>query len=110
MKDERMRALLKEQRDFFRSGATLPVSFRIQQLKRLYGAIKRHEEDIHAALREDLGKGAYEGFMCETGLVLSELSYMVRHIRKFAGQKRCIRRWRSLLRIVLNCRFLMEMC
>lgn len=87
MKDERMRALLKEQRDFFKSGATLPVSFRIQQLKRLYGAIKRHEEDIHAALREDLGKGAYEGFMCETGLVLSELSYMVRHIRKFAGQK-----------------------
>lgn len=80
-------ALLEKQRAFYRSGATIPVRFRIAQLKKLYAAVKKHESQINAALKSDLGKNAYEGFMCETGLVLSEISYMIRHTRCFARRK-----------------------
>ena len=41
----------------------------------------------------DLGKSAQEGFMCEIGLVLSEVSYMLKNIKKFAAdekRKTCI--------------------
>lgn len=80
--------ILKSQRTFFQSGATLPVSFRIEMLKKLYKAIDKYENDIANALKSDLGKSDFEGFMCEIGLVRSEISYMIRHTRRFAKEKR----------------------
>lgn len=80
--------ILKKQRTFFQSGATLPVSFRIEMLKKLRSAVQKYETEIGLALKSDLGKSDYEGFMCETGLVLSELSYMIRHTRRFASKHR----------------------
>lgn len=79
--------LLEKQRAFYKSGTTLPVQFRIGQLKKLYAAVKRQEAEIAAALKEDLGKSRYESFMCEIGLALSEISYMIRHTKKFAKRK-----------------------
>ena len=80
--------IIEKQREFFKSGATLPVKFRKAMLEGLYIAVKKHEKEIAQALKADLGKSAYEGFMCETGLVLSEISYMLRNIDKFASKKR----------------------
>lgn len=79
--------LLEKQRAYFRSGATLSVDFRIEMLKKLKNAILKYENDIHLALKKDLGKSDFEGYMCEVGMVLSELSYMIRHTRKFAKRQ-----------------------
>ena len=80
--------LLNRQRAFFRSGATLSVDFRLEHLKKLYRAVQKYESEIGRALCSDLGKSDFEGFMCETGLVLSELHYMIRHTRSFARERR----------------------
>lgn len=80
--------ILESQRRYFRSGATLPVSFRIEMLKKLRNAVEKYENEIGEAIRKDLGKSDYEGFMCETGLVKSEISYMIRHTRRFASKHR----------------------
>ncbi len=80
--------ILESQRKYFQSRATLSVDFRIEMLKRLRSAVKKYETEIHRALEEDLGKSDFESYMCETGLALSELSYMIRHTRKFASKKR----------------------
>ena len=80
--------LLESQRKFFRSGVTLPIKFRIEMLKKLRGAVRKYENEIVLALQEDLGKSDFEGFMCEVGMALSEISYMIRHTRKFASKKR----------------------
>lgn len=87
MTGEQIVSILKKQRHYYKSGATIPVKFRIEQLKKLYKTIKKYENDVNEALKSDLGKSYYEGFMCETGLVLSEISYMIRHTRKFAKRK-----------------------
>lgn len=81
-------SLLEKQRTFYRSGATLPISSRIGQLKKLYTAIQKYDTRLQDALAADLGKSSFEGFMCETGPVLSEISYMLRHVRKLAGARR----------------------
>ena len=81
-------ALVEKQRRYFASGATLPLSARISALKKLYAKIKEHEPEITEALNADLGKSRLEGFMCETGLVLGEISYMLKHIRKFAKDEK----------------------
>ena len=82
-----IQALLARQKAYFHSGATLPVRFRIEQLKRLYASVQAHQAEINDALKRDLGKSHYEGFMCESGLVLTEISYMIRHTRRYAKQK-----------------------
>ncbi len=82
-----IQCLLEEQRKFYRSGATISADFRIAQLRKLYKTVKKYEKEINAALKADLGKSDYEGFMCEIGLVLAEISYMIRHTRKFAKRK-----------------------
>ena len=79
--------ILEQQRKFFHSGTTLSVEFRLKMLKRLYSAVKKHEPEIAAALKEDLGKSEYESFMCESGLALSEIGYMIKHIRAYARRK-----------------------
>lgn len=87
MTDKQINSMLVKQRAYYKSGATLPVKFRIEQLKKLYAAVKKYESEINAALRSDLGKSQYEGFMCEVGLVLSEISYMIRHTKSFSKRK-----------------------
>ena len=79
--------ILQLQRDFYDSGATIPVCFRKRQLKNLYQAVQKYQLQIEEALKKDLGKSSYESFMCEIGLVLSEISYMMRHVKKFSGKK-----------------------
>ena len=90
MKQEEIQQIREKQRQFFLSGHTLSVENRIQALKRLKDAIKRHEKEINAALKADLGKSATESYMCEVGLSLSEISFMISHTRKFAREKRVL--------------------
>ena len=87
MTNEEIRALLEGQRAYYRSGATLPVKFRVAQLKKLYAAVKKYQNEIGEVLAADLGKSRYESFMCESGLVLTEISYMIRHTKQFAKRK-----------------------
>ena len=82
-----IQTLLEKQREYYNSGATISVKFRIEQLKKLYAAVKKYENEICEQLTADLGKSGYEGFMCEVGLVLSEISYLIRHTKKFAKRK-----------------------
>jgi len=72
------------QHEYFLSGKTLNVDHRISALKTLHASIHRHEEEIAAALKEDLGKSAYESFMCEIGIVYDEIRYMIRNAHRFA--------------------------
>lgn len=87
MTNEQIRSLLEKQRAYYKSGATIPVKFRIEQLKKLYATIQKYGTAVNDALTADLGKSHYEGFMCESGLVLSEISYMIRHTKRFAKPK-----------------------
>ena len=81
-------ALLERQREYYKSGATIPANFRVAQLKKLYAAVKKYQNEINDALTADLGKSAYEGFMCESGFVLTEISYMIKNTKRLAKKKR----------------------
>lgn len=80
--------LVSTQRAYFRTGATRSPAVRTMMLDRLYRKIKEMEPEINVALQKDLGKSAFETFMCETGLTLSEISYMKKHLEKFSAKKR----------------------
>ena len=88
MTEQEIKDLVTRQRSYFQSGATLPVSARLAALRRLYDAISSHEKEIRRALQKDLGKSGFESYMCETGMVLEEISYMLKHTARFAREKR----------------------
>ena len=87
MEATQINKLVQSQRHFFLTGTTLDVNVRIDALKKLYSAIKKHENEIFDALYKDLGKSQFESYMCEVGLTLSEISYILKHIRKFSREK-----------------------
>lgn len=87
MRKEEIAAIVEKQRSYYASGATLSVEHRIEALKKLRQALLDNEKAIADALKQDLGKAAEESYMCETGLVISEISYLLRHIRSFSREK-----------------------
>ena len=78
-----MEEILKKQREYFLSGATLPYSVRRDTLRKMYEAIKSHEKELQEALKEDLGKSPTESYMCEIGLALSDITYTLRHLKRW---------------------------
>lgn len=88
MNEADIKQILDKQHEFFAAGLTLNVDYRLAALERLRDSIKTHEKDIEKALIADMGKSAYEGYICETGLALSKLRYICRHLKSWAGEKR----------------------
>jgi aldehyde dehydrogenase (NAD+) len=80
--------LIQAQKAFFQSGQTLAVSVRTAALKRLRSEIETREEAILEALREDLGKSRFEGYMSEVGMVLDELTFMRKNLARLAAPQR----------------------
>ena len=87
MKQTEITAIVAAQRSFFQSGATLPVNARIAALKKLQKLLTDNEAAIARAIHADLGKSPEESYMCETGLVLSEINYMLKNIRRFSREQ-----------------------
>ena len=88
MTEQEIKDILQQQNHFFSSGKTIQAEFRLKQLESLKEAMIRHEADLTAALKEDLGKSRMESYMCEIGLTLSELTWMQKHLRSLMRSKR----------------------
>lgn len=88
MTEQEIKDILQQQNHFFSSGKTIPAEFRLKQLESLKEAMIRHEADLAAALKEDLGKSRMESYMCEIGLTLSELTWMQKYLRSLMRSKR----------------------
>jgi aldehyde dehydrogenase (NAD+) len=80
--------ILSRMRQYFNSGLTRPVSFRIEQLKNLKKTIRSHEDEIIQALRMDMKKPPFESYASEIGFLYLEIEYAIRHVRSWARPKR----------------------
>lgn len=80
--------LAAQQRTYFNTGATRTAAFRRQALERLRAALLEHEEELNAALLADLNKAPAESYFTETGMVLEELRFQLKHFEKWARPRR----------------------
>lgn len=79
--------IVKNQRDFFNQGKTIEYKFRQNALINLKQTILKYEKEIKESLEKDLGKSSTESYMCEIGMVLSELSFAINHLKKWMKRK-----------------------
>lgn len=86
MEPSKIEAMITRQKEYFSTGATLPIKERKKALTRLLHALEEHETELLSALKADLGKNAQEGYMCEVALIKSEIRYMLRHIAGYARE------------------------
>lgn len=80
--------LLNKQKDFFRSGKSKDINFRINMLKKLKLLLKDNEDDILNALKKDLGKSYFEGYTTEMGLVYEEINLHIKKLKKWSKRTR----------------------
>jgi acyl-CoA reductase-like NAD-dependent aldehyde dehydrogenase len=79
--------LLAQQRQFFATGTTKELAFRLQSLKTLKQVIDQHETAILDALKADLNKPAFEGFF-DIIAVRQEIDYSLKHLKAWARPKK----------------------
>lgn len=80
--------ILQKQRQYFESGATKDVSFRIEKLKILKRAVLDNKQDILSALYKDLKKPEFEAVSSEILMVAQELNYAIKKLPSFAKPKK----------------------
>eukprot|EP00825_Cyclidium_porcatum_P020754 TRINITY_DN23397_c0_g1_i1.p2 TRINITY_DN23397_c0_g1~~TRINITY_DN23397_c0_g1_i1.p2 ORF type:complete len:117 (-),score=0.45 TRINITY_DN23397_c0_g1_i1:5-355(-) len=73
--------ILESQRNFFNSGETIGLNFRIEQLKKLKKMILTHEKEILQAVYADLRKPDFENQLAETQFVLMEINHTFSHLK-----------------------------
>lgn len=86
--NERVSKILDEHKDYFSSGKTKDIDFRLKQLKVLKGAIKDNEKLILEALDKDLYKSEYEAYASEVGFTLDSIGYVMKNLKSWAKVKK----------------------
>jgi acyl-CoA reductase-like NAD-dependent aldehyde dehydrogenase len=77
-------ALIERQREFFASGKTRDVGFRMDALKKLQHILLNYEKEIGDALKADLGKPFLEAYSSEIAYVKEDLHYVMKRLKKWA--------------------------
>ncbi|MEG0593563.1 MAG: aldehyde dehydrogenase family protein, partial [Coprobacillus sp.] len=80
--------LLQQHRDFFKTQKTLDIQYRINLLKKIKKWIIDNDQVISKALSDDLGKQPVESYMSEIGMVLSEINFQIKHIKRWSKNKK----------------------
>ncbi|MDF2856005.1 MAG: aldehyde dehydrogenase [Neobacillus sp.] len=75
---------LVKQREFFQTGKTKDVAYRMQSLTKLGQVIRSHEAEIMAALKKDLNKSDFEAYMSEIGILLEEIRFALKNLKKWS--------------------------
>jgi len=83
MNADTIHEIVERQRDFFRTGRTLDVDFRLEQLKKLKEAVIRHCSELERALGADLGRAPTEAYFCDIGSLLMEINEISRSLRRW---------------------------
>ena len=82
-----MENLVKAQLEYFNSNETKSVSFRIEQLNKLYNLLIDNEKLLEEAIYKDFGKSPFESFQTEFAAVYEEIKVAINNLAQWAAVK-----------------------
>ncbi|MBE9163136.1 aldehyde dehydrogenase [Tychonema sp. LEGE 06208] len=78
--------IIGQQRQFFATGKTKDVDFRIEQLKHLKSAIELHQSRIVAAVKADLNRPEFEAYFEIASI--AEVNYAIKNLKSWVKPKK----------------------
>ncbi|MEN6391965.1 MAG: aldehyde dehydrogenase [Syntrophomonas sp.] len=85
MEYQPLNSLVDRQRAFFSTGQTRSLEFRYRSLRKLQLGIAGLEKDMLEAMARDLGKPAAEAYSTDIGVVLGDIQYMLKNLKRLAA-------------------------
>lgn len=85
---EDINLIFKNQKEFFESGKTINVDYRIKNLKKLNDIIKKNEDKILNELKKDLGKSNFEGYLTEVGILYDDINFHIKNVKKWSSEEK----------------------
>ncbi|GAA4274281.1 aldehyde dehydrogenase [Aquimarina gracilis] len=76
------------QRQFFNTNTTKNISFRIQELKRLKGVLKKNEAELYESIYKDFKKSEFETYTTELSIIYHEIDLAIKKVKKWARKKK----------------------
>ncbi|MDD3521395.1 MAG: aldehyde dehydrogenase [Bacteroidales bacterium] len=80
--------IVSKQREYFHSGCTRDLKYRLDALQKIATWVKEHEQLILEALKADLNKSATEGYLTEIGVLNGEIRYIAKHLKRWVRNRR----------------------
>lgn len=78
--------IIRQQREFFATGKTKDVQWRIEQLKRLKQAVVDHQDAIVKAVKADLGRPDFEAYF--EIAAITEINHALKHLKSWVKPKK----------------------
>jgi aldehyde dehydrogenase (NAD+) len=76
--------ILRQQKEYFAKGSTLPVDVRVNNLKKLKRTIYENEDRIINAISTDIGRPATETYTSEIYIVIKEIDLLLKNLKRWA--------------------------
>lgn len=83
MVKEEIQKILPDQKEFFSSGKTLEINFRLEALKKLKASVAASEMEILDALKADLKKPLLESYTSELGMIINEINFAIKNLKRW---------------------------
>src|SRR5690625_227284 len=81
-------SIYARQKQFYQSGKSRDIKFRIDALKQLKRGIKYYEDELAEAMLADFNKQKPETYTTEIGIVYTEINHAVKHLEEWASTKK----------------------
>ncbi|HAT4284339.1 TPA: aldehyde dehydrogenase [Clostridium perfringens] len=85
---ETLKEKINKQREYFSTGETKDINFRIEKLKKLRDVLKSEEDKVFEALKKDLMKSSFESYVTEVAMVYDEINMHIKNIKKWSKKRR----------------------
>lgn len=82
-----MEAIVNSQKEFFKTNATLSISFRIEILKKLKQVLQKNEKLLSDAIYLDFNKSEFETYVTEFGFLYIEIDEAIQKLKKWTSKK-----------------------
>ncbi|WP_419740370.1 aldehyde dehydrogenase family protein [Ruegeria sp.] len=86
--EDEIRSIVDKQKAYFRSKVTLPIEFRLEQLKKFEGLLRAHEPELYDAIYNDCGKSKHHTQLTEMFPLFEELELAIKHLKHWAKPRK----------------------
>ncbi len=81
-------SIVQQSRQAFDSGITRPLAWRKAQLETMITMLEKHQDELSAALKVDLGRGMEEAWLYDIGFTITEVKLMLKNLKKWTAPRK----------------------